>query len=336
MDLLESLINLDGVSGDEHDVRDFIIRECKKYVKNVDVDKMGNVIVSRKGKKPAILFLAHMDEIGLMVKRITRRGRMYISPIGGIDPPILIGQRVFIKGKEKIQGVITTDEVLNDDLVPNTVKMEELFVHSGLDAKELKKKGVNIGTYMSFGSNYDCCTLGSKDVISGKALDDRIGCYILLELMRNLKTKNEIYFVFTVQEEVGLYGAKASVFNLEPDYAIAVDVTGHEDRNDTMILGNGPALTIKDAEMLGNKCLNEALQEVAAKLNINLQLEVGDVGTTDATSIFASKGGIPSAVLGVSVANIHTTIGMAHKEDIVGAVKVLRGFLKNPPAKCWA
>src|SRR5690606_16017044 len=106
---------------------------------------------------------------------------------------------------------------------------------------------------VSFGSSSHYSKLGGTDhIISGKALDDRIGCYILLELMKNLKTKNEVIFVFTVQEEVGLYGAKASVFNLEPDYAIAVDVTGHDDEDEKIVMGKGPVLTIKDAELIGN------------------------------------------------------------------------------------
>jgi len=336
MDLLAQLINLDGVSGDEHDVRNFIIKEVRKHVKDVKVDKMGNIIVRKKGKKPVILFISHMDEIGLMVSSVDDKGKMFVSAIGGIDPYMLVGQRVFVKGKEKIHGVITNDNVLNDLDVPKKLKIGDLYVYTGLSKEELKKKGVKIGSYVVFAETCQFCTLGSRDIISGKALDDRIGCYILLELMKNLKTKNEVVFVFTVQEEIGLYGAEASVFNLNPDYAIAIDVTGHNDQNDTMVLGRGPALTIKDAEMLGNKCLNEALQEVAKKLKVNLQLEVSEIGTTDARVIFAAKGGIPSGVLGVVVANLHTTIGMASRDDIDETVKVLRGFLKNPPTKCWA
>ena len=153
--------------------------------------------------------------------------------------------------------------------------------------------------------------------------------------MRKMRTSHDTTFVFTVQEEIGLYGAKASVFNLNPDYAIAVDVVGADEENERMLLGNGPSLTFKDAEMLGNKCLNESLESVAKKLKVNLQRDVSDSGTTDATSIFASKGGVPSAVVGVPVANIHTTIGAAHIKDIEGAINILSTFLKNPPIKCW-
>jgi endoglucanase len=338
MDLLEQLVNLEGVSGNEHSVRNFILKESRKYSKNVSVDKMGNIVVRKKGTRPRIVLLAHMDEVGLMVRSIDKKGKVFISEVGGVEPSILLAQRVYIKtqNKVKIRGVITSDQILNDEQIEDPLGIGELYVSTGLTKKELTAAGIKIGNYITFTEDCSFRTLGNKNIISGKALDDRIGCYILLELIKKLKTKNEVVFVFTVQEEVGLYGAKASVFNLEPDYAIAVDVTAHNDIDGTMVIGHGPSLTIKDAGMLGNKCLNEALESVAAKLKISLQLEVSDIGTTDATSVFAAKGGIPSAVLGVSVANLHSTIGISHRRDVEEVIKILNEFLKKPPAKCWA
>ncbi len=334
--LLENLINLRGISGNESNVRNFILKEIKKYSKSVEVDKMGNIIVRKKGKGPAVMLLAHMDEIGLIIKAIDEDGKIQISNIGGIDPMVLVGHRVEIESqKGEINGIITTKEILNDKDAVKRIFMEHLFVFTGLNKKGLEKKGVRVGNYMAFSKSSNFCTLGSEDIVAGKSLDDRIGCFILLEVLRKLKTSHEVILVFTVQEEIGLYGAKASVFNLNPDYAIAVDVAGHDEDSQRMLLGRGPALTIKDAEMLGNKCLNEGLESIAKKLKIKVQREVSDAGTTDATSIFAAKGGVPSAVLGVPVANIHTTMGAAHTQDIEDAVTILVNFLKNPPAKCW-
>lgn len=336
MALLENLINLHGISGNESSVRNFIIKEARKYCKDIKVDKMGNVVVRKKGKGPSVMLLAHMDEIGLMINSIDEDGKIHISNIGGIDPIVLIGHRVEIhSAKGFMNGIITTKDILNDKDNSKKINMETLFVFTGLNKKGLEKQGVRAGNYISFSKSSDYCTLGNEDIIAGKALDDRVGCYILLEVMRTMKTKHDVTFVFTVQEEVGLYGAKASVFNLNPDYAIAVDVTGHDEENERMLIGRGPFLTFKDAEMLGNKCLNEALELVSKKLKIKLQREVSDAGTTDATSIFAAKGGVPSAVLGVAVANIHTTLCAAHKGDINGSIKILSNFLTNPPAKCW-
>ena len=334
--LLENLINLRGISGNEHEVRNFILKEIKKYTKSVEVDRMGNIIVRKKGNGPAVMLLAHMDEIGLIIKVIDEDGKIQISNIGGIDPIVLVGHRVEIQApKGEINGIITTKEILNDKDNLKKISMDNLFVFTGLNKKGLEKQGVRVGSYMIFSKSSNFCTLGSSDIVAGKSLDDRIGCFILLEVLRRLKTNHEVILVFTVQEEVGLYGAKASVFNLNPDYAIAIDVSGHDEDNQRMLLGRGPSLTIKDAEMLGNKCLNEGLEEVAKKLKIKVQREVSDAGTTDATSIFAAKGGVPSAVLGVPVANIHTTIGAAHKQDIEDVISILINFLKNPPQKCW-
>ena len=335
---LEKLINLKGISGDEHEVRNFIIKQAKKHPGSVKTDNMGNIVVRKKGSKPTIMFMAHMDEIGLMVSSISKKGRLAVSPIGGIDPYILIGQKVNIEGKKKktIGGIITTPNILDSAALEKGIKMDDLFIYTGLTKKELKDLGVGIGSYASFSESSNYCSLNNKDIIAGKALDDRIGCYILLELMKNLKTKNEVVFVFTVQEEVGLYGAKASVFNLNPDYAVAIDVTPHNEFDESVMLRKGPVLTIKDAEMLSNKCLVDSIKSSAKKAKIKIQLEVSEAGTTDATSVFAAKGGIPSTVIGVAVGNLHTSVSVASKKDIEQTIKVLKQFVKNPPLKCWA
>lgn len=336
-DWLESLVNLDGVSGDERAVRNFIFNEAKKYVDKISIDNMGNVVAIKKGKKPSIMFMAHMDEIGLMVSSISKKGRVSISPIGGIDPYLLVGQKVHVKGRgnKKISGIITTGEVLDGvDLAKNLI-MDDLFIYTGLSKEELHAIGVEVGSYVHFSESSDYCKLGNDDIMGGKALDDRIGCYILLELIKSYKGKNEVIFVFTVQEEVGLYGAKASVFNLEPDYAVAIDVTPHNEYDQSILLRNGPVLTVKDAEMIANKCLVDNLRDAAKRAKVELQLEVSESGTTDATSVFAAKGGIPSAVFGVAVGNLHTAVSVACRSDVEKAVKVLKQFLKKPPVKCW-
>lgn len=335
--LLAKLINISGVSSDENDVRNFILKEAKKYVKNIRTDKMGNVIAIKKGKKPAIMLMAHMDEIGMMVSSISRDGKISISPIGGIDPYILIGQKVHIKARNRsrIGGIVTTTEVLDSADMKKNLVMDDLFVYTGLSKTELGKAGVTVGDYVHFTESSNYCYMGNKDIIGGKALDDRIGCYMLLEVMRTLNTPNEVIFVFTVQEEVGLYGAEVSVFNLEPDYAIAVDVTPHNSFDESIMLRKGPVLTVKDAEMIANKCLVEGIEDAAKRARVKLQLEVSESGTTDATSVFVAKGGIPSAVFGVAVGNLHTAVSIAGEKDIEDGIKVLNTFLKYPPKKCW-
>jgi len=269
----------------------------------------------------------------MMVSSINKNGRVSISPIGGIDPFILIGQKVHIKtrSKKKIGGIITTTEVLDSADMKKDLIMDDLFIYTGLTKSELIKSGIAVGDYVHFTESSDFCHLGNKSIIGGKALDDRIGCYILLELIRTVKSSHELIFVFTVQEEVGLYGAETSVFNLDPDYAIAVDVVPHNGFDESVLLRKGPVLTVKDAEMIANKSLVEGIENAAKKAKVKLQLEVSESGTTDATSVFVAKGGIPSAVFGVAVGNIHTAVSVASKEDIEDGIKVLSSFIKNLP-----
>lgn len=332
MDLLEKLISTFGVSGNEEDVRKLIEGEIKKYVDEVSVDKLGNLIAHKKGKKPKIMLVAHMDEIGLMTKEIESRGKISFSTIGGADPIMLLGERVHVETKKGIiHGVITAKEVSNGNLVSRIPSIDDLFVDTGLSKRELKKLGVEIGSYLSL--ERDLYYLGSENIICGKAFDDRLGCYILIELAKKLKnSKNDIYFVFTIEEEIGLIGAMTSAYIVEPDWAIAVDASETNDTEEIIItIGKGPCITIKDLETIGNKTLNECLIKIAKKNKILIQRDVSDLGTTDAASISITKGGVPCTVVSVPIKNLHTTTAIANKRDIVDTIRLLELLLKNPP-----
>ncbi len=334
--LLQRLVDAYGPSGYEVDIRELIKREIRNHVSEVSIDKVGNLVAYKKGILPNIMLAAHMDEIGLMVKKIDPSGKLYFSRIGGIEPIMLVGQRVYLITKRgEVHGVITTKEINNAEKVEKLPDATELFVDTGLNPEELTALGIGIGTYIALDEKFKI--LGNRDIFAGKALDDRIGCYILIELAKRLKrAKNEIWFVFTVEEEVGLYGAKASAYTIEPDWAIAIDVTevNDMDLNPTKILGKGPTITIKDAGMIGNRCINNWLIELAKKNNIPVQYDVSDGGTTDALTISVSKGGIPTAVLGVAIKNIHSTISMASLSDIENAIRLLELLFKNPVKTC--
>ena len=334
-ELLFELINTLGPSGNEDNVRKIISREIKNYVDEMKVDKMGNLVARKNGNGKKIMLTAHMDEIGLMVSKIEPNGHLKISALGGIETVTLVGHTVSILKKDNTvvcNGVITFHELHNSLEIDKIPKFEDIYIDTGLGKKELLKKGVEIGCYIV--TKHRVSTLGNEKIISGKALDNRVGCYILIELIKNLKKINvDAYFVFTVQEEVGLYGAKTSVYNINPDFGIAIDATNCEDSeaSSEIIMGNGPTITIKDAEIIANRELNEHLRKLAKKYKLPLQLEVVDMGTTDATSIMFSKGGVPSTVLSIPVRNLHSTIGIVHYDDITNAIKILEKFLKEPP-----
>jgi len=337
VELLRRLMGVLAPSGYEQELRKIIMRYMRRYVDEVYVDKLGNLICHKKGKGPKIMLAAHMDEIGLIVKHIKNDGKIYFSTIGGIETVTLLGQYVsLITPKTNIRGVISFHELQEDGEIPSSVpSLDDIYIDAGVSKAELEKLGVQVGTYaIPF---QETCLLGSKEIISGKALDDRVGCYILMELSRRLEgSKQEVYYTFTVQEEIGLYGAKTSVYEISPDWGIAVDATNAVDAGSEprKLIGAGPTITVKDSDLIANRCLNEYLINIAKKRKIPVQLEVEEVGTTDATNIMLSRGGIPSSVVGIPVRNLHSTVGIAHLEDIRRAIELLYHFMKNPPKTC--
>jgi len=336
--LLFKLINAFGPSGLEINVRKIIEKEMKKYVDEIKTDKFGNLICHKQGKGKKLMLAAHMDEVGLIIREIKKDGKLKFSVVGGVETLTLIGEVVaLVNDKEVIcEGVITYKELQDDlekDELPTT---DELHIDTGLTKKELEKKKITIGTY-AIPYNH-ARTLGNKKIIAGKALDDRLGCFILIELAKKLKkTKKEIYYVFTVQEEVGLIGAKTAVYKIDPEWGIAVDVTNTEDyeKEGIIKLGKGPTLSIMDEEMISNKCIDEHIKKIAKQKKIPLQLKVDNIGTTDATKIMLSKGGVPSTVIGVAIRNMHSTISIGHKHDIKQAINLLYHIIKNQPKKCF-
>ena len=336
INLLRDLIEITGVSGNESTARKFIIKEIKKSVKDVKIDKFGNVVAHKKGKGKKVMLAAHMDEIGMMVKSIHLKGNVHCSPIGGIDAVSMVGHRVKIQGKKGfINGVVTLpglSEGVEPDELPT---MEDVIVDTGLTKPQLNSLGVRIGSFIEL--ERESFFLGSKEFLAGKALDDRVGCYILLELANKLKnTDVDVYYVFTVQEEVGLYGSRTAIHSIDPDWALAIDVSPSNDirvKQDetTRRLGDGPTITIKDAEMLGDKIIDDHLVETAESKKIPYQLDVSEAGTTDALSISLSKGGIPTTAVGVPVRNIHTNFGVVNTKDIKNCVKLLYELIKKHP-----
>src|SRR3989344_3656871 len=290
-------------------VRKIIQKEIKPYVDECRVNKLGNLIARKRGKGHKVMLAAHMDEVALMVKKIDDNGYIRISPVGGIEPVTLIGQVARIlkpNGTVLCTGVISYGEVHEGSEIKELPKIDYFYVDTGLTKKELKDKGVEIGSYVVPTQQFN--TLGNKDIITGKALDDRIGCYMLVEVAKLIKKTN---------------------------LGIAVDVTLALDSdlkgNSNIILGTGPFLTVKDSEIIASPVLDEHIKNIAKKYKIPLNLEIADFGTTDATNMMLHGGGVPSTILGVAIRNIHTTAGIASMKDIRNCIKLLKLILENHP-----
>jgi len=333
------LLDSYGVSGNENLIRNLISTEIKGHVDELHIDKVGNLIARIKGNGKKVMIASHMDEIGIIAKKISEEGRIYISPLGGIDPITLIGQRARIEPSKgmAIYGVITIENIQEGRDVEKLPEMKDLYVDCGLTEKELQNLGIGIGSEIILIQS--ATIAGSGDCISGKALDDRLGCYILIELIKSIKKpKSDLYFVFTVQEEVNFQGAQTSSFQIDPDWAIVVDVTNSRDFNDpsTNIIGKGPAVTIKDSDFIGNKCINDWVREICKNKKIPVQWHVGDYHTSDAMKISASKSGVPSTVIGPAIRNIHSAIEFASLSDVKWTFQLMEELLTNPPDHCFA
>ena len=339
IEILKKLVNILGPSGMEQQVRAFIYKQIKEYADEIYIDKYGNLICNQKGKGEKIMIAAHMDEIGLMVKAIREDGRMKVATIGGLEPVTLIGQGVSLlnhDGDIICEGILTTEEIHEDFPPEKLPNIDDIYIDAGVDGKTLKKLGIRVGTFAV--PKHAARFLGSKDYLCGKGLDDRIGCFILMELIKKTKKlKRNICYVFTVQEEIGLYGAQTSTYQLEPDWGIAVDVTNSLDSMEPKEyrLGGGPTITAMDAEMMPSLCLNDTLIAIAKKKRIPFQIKVEEEGTTDATRIRLAKGGIPATTVGVPVRNLHSTISICNMKDIHYCIQLLYEFLSSPPKTCF-
>src|SRR5579875_1464014 len=221
---LSTLTNLDGPSGYEKEVSDFLKASFSKYI-YAEVDRIGNVIARNEGKKkPKVLVCAHMDEVGFIVQDIDENGFLKLSPIGGWDERIILGMPVKLLGKEKVIGVFATTppHILKGEEAAKPVRIEECFVDTGLSKKELLEKGIDIGSFAVPYSKF----ITNKDLIITKALDDRVGCTYLLEIAKIANSFDyELVLGASVQEEVGSRGAKVLASNVEPDLAIVLECT---------------------------------------------------------------------------------------------------------------
>ena len=320
LDLINKLTKTFGVSGNEEDIRKVIRQEITGYVDEIKQDALGNLIAIKKGTQKKIMFAAHMDEIGIIVTHIEDNGFLRFSVVGGVDYKLELTSRV--KFNNGIIGVVYFEEKVNKN---KNIETNRYFVDIGAKNKEEAMKMISVGDTASFVSNF----IVQNDRIISKALDDRLGCAVLISLIKeNIKTDNEIYYVFTVQEEVGARGAKVCAYDIKPDLAVAVDVTDTGDMlNDNhmaVALGNGVAIKIKDRSVIAHPVVKDLLINKAKENDIPYQLEILEYGGTDAGSIHLVDKGVITGGVSIPTRYIHTVSEMADVSDIENAVKLLK------------
>ena len=317
-DLLKKLSNAHGVSGSEGSVYDIIKKELKNSVDEIREDPMGNLIAIKKGGKFSVMLAAHMDEIGLMVKYIDDKGFIRFVTLGGWYAPTLYNQRVIFHGlKGQVYGVIGGKPVhmMEEEERKKGIKTDDMFVDVvAKNADEVRDLGIAVGTPVTIDREFTELANGR---VTGKAFDNRAGVAMLIKAVKSMKSPHTIFAVFTVQEEVGLKGARTSSYALDPDCAIATDVTipgdhpGIEKKDANIEMGKGPVITIVDAGgrgLIASRALVTWLSETAEKNDIPVQLEVGSGETTNAAASRLTKGGISSTTIAIATRYIHSPV----------------------------
>ncbi len=336
--LLKKLSEAHAVPGSEGEVREIMRKELEKHCK-IEVDRMGNLIAKKEGKGKSVMLAAHMDEIGLMVKHVDKDGYLKFTTLGGFNDQTLLNQRVLVhNGKNTIPGVIGSKptHLMNAKERDKVVKYRDMFIDVGAkDEKDVKKRGIKIGDYITLDRTFR--ELGGG-LVTGKAFDNRMGCLVLVEVMKNLDCNCTVYGVGTTQEEVGLKGARTSAYKINPDLAIVLDVTvagdfpGVKPEESSIKIGGGPTITIADASgrgLITHPDVKDLLIRTAEKKKIPYQLEVGEGGTTDATAIHLTREGVPSGVVSIPARYIHTPVEVASMKDAKNTVKLVRECLKS-------
>ncbi len=317
MDIKE-LAQCFGPSGREEMIAELLTGYAKKYADEVDVDILGNVIAHKKGTGKKIMLAAHMDEIGIIATYIDENGFIRFSNIGGVDIKRLLNKRV--RFKNGTVGVIDTEKD-NED-----IKLSGLYIDIGAKDKSEAESKISVGDMAVFVGEY----VETDEVIISKALDNRIGCAVLLEVLEKVKGDNDLYFVFTSCEEVGLRGAKGSAYRVFPEYALAVDVTdtGDTPNSEKMAvkLGGGAAVKIMDRSVICHYEVRGILTDIAKENAIPCQLEVMTEGGTDAGVIHTSRGGVKTGGVSIPTRYIHSPSEMVSKSDYNAAIALVKAF----------
>ena len=336
--LLKEICETPGAPGFEKLIRDRILKEVKKYIDESYIDNLGNLVAIRKGKnKPdskKVMVAAHMDEIGFIVTHIDDDGFVRFNTLGGFDPKTLTAQRVIIHGKKDVTGVMGTKpiHVMTQEERTKMPKTSDFFIDLGMTKKEVEKV-VNIGDPIT--RERELIEMGK--CVNCKSIDNRVSVFILIEVLKQLKNPAyDIFSVFTVQEEVGMRGANVSSHQINPDFGIALDTTiaydlpGAQPHERITSLGHGPAIKIMDSSVICDYRMTKFLKRTADKYKIRWQPEILTGGGTDTAGLQQrGKDGAISGAISIPTRHLHQVIEMAHKEDIIACIDLLKFSLEE-------
>jgi len=324
--ILQTLVETPGPSGSEHVIREKIKAEIQGHTDEVYTDALGNLIARKGALKEGgkrIMISAHVDEIGLMITHVDDNGFARFLPIGGINPLTCLGGRVlFMNGTQGVIGM----ERLEKDEHPELAKY---FIDTGATSKADSKVGV--GDVCGF--ERPLLDLGKRVV--AKSMDDRVAAAIAVEALKEVKPGvNELFFVFSVQEEVGIRGAITAAYGVDPEIGLAVDVTRTGDTplgvKMEVALGNGPAIKVRDSSFIADPRVVKWMVNEAKAQKLPYQLEVLEAGGTDGAAMQRTRAGVPAGCLSIPCRYIHSPSEMVDRDDVENSVKLLVGLLGKP------
>ncbi len=327
---LEILSGIPAVSGNEREARIYIKEYAEQYGETY-VDTMGNLYVHKPGKGKVVMACAHMDEVGMMVKGITKEGLLAYDEIG-IDSRVCVSKRILV-GRNRIPGVIGAKAIhlQSEEDLGKAIKHEDLYIDIGARDREDALRYVSVGDYVSFDTGF---SLFGNGKVKGKALDDRVGCTVVMELLKN-DYDCDFYGVFTVQEEVGTRGAMAAAYHVQPDVALIFEGTTANDMDTEDVfqfvtkVGNGPAITMMDKGTIVRRSIFEAMLSTAQEAGIPYQIRQGTLGGNDAGAIHKAGAGALAIGLSVPCRYIHGPVAVCSADDIENTFRLADAFLSG-------
>ncbi len=340
--LLAEICEVAGAPGHEQRVREVVLREVQPLVDEIKIDNMGNVVAIKKGKdRQKVMIAAHMDEIGFMVTHIDENGFVYFHTLGGFDPKTLTAQRVIIHGKKDVIGVMGSKPIhlMNTADRAKVPKIKDYFIDTGRGKKELEKL---IGVGDTITRERKMIEMG--DCLNCKSLDNRVSVFILIEMLREMKTlpPYDVYASFTVQEEIGVRGANVSSMEINPDFGFGLDTTiafdtpGSTKQEQVSCLGEGACIKVMDSSTVCDYRMVAYMKEIAKKKKIRTQLEILPAGGTDTAGVQRmNPGGSIAGAVSIPTRHIHQVIEMVHKKDVRASIDLLRASVENLDKYDW-
>jgi len=340
--MLKELTDAKGIPGNERQVREVMTKYIAPYADEVTTDGLGSLIAKKTGLEggPKIMVAGHLDEVGFMITKIDDKGFLRFQTVGGWWSQVMLAQRVtIVTSKGEITGVIGSKppHILSPEARKKPVEITDMFIDIGATSREEALEwGVNPGDMVV--PHFEFTVMNNEKMLLAKAWDNRIGCAIAIDVLRNLKESehpNIVYGVGTVQEEVGLRGARTSAQKIEPDIAFGVDVgiagdtPGISEKESMSKMGKGPQIILYDATMVSHKGLRDLVTNTADELNIPYQFDAIPRGGTDSGSIHLTHQGVPALSITIATRYIHSHAAMLHRDDYENAVKLITEVIKR-------